>query len=973
MLVIAGVGVVMIAVALWASRKIIAREALTGWLEQRGIASEAEVEAFGPTGFTGKLRIGDPANPDFTAERAEVRYGLRGFSVEVRSVRLVKPVLRASFKGGKLSAGALDPLIAEFRKRPPRPGAPKPRIEIEAGILQLATDYGPVRMGADALVDDGRLVRLAAGSTPGRLKGEGFDVAFGAGRLTATSRTNRLDAALDAPITQAEAGGLGVKAGRVRLTLNGPYPDLEKKRGEGPLTIRANVDGREVSIAGQRLGGAQLAAAFTGRTAGWIDTLSVTGEATADLRAETGAFGPAGATGLRATAQAGGVRWTRSGGDSLSARLRINGMAERVTAQDLTLTNVRAALRGPASADRDGASVSLTGAANGRGGWSGLGSVDKADSREIAALKRGVRSFAFQAPGFAISHDRGPMRLALLEPVSVRPDAGGQARLTPRDDGYRLTLAGGGLPEVDAHVSRFALEENGATAGGRATAKFSIGPVEQGVFDASGTVRIGEGGVRFTADRCVAVTAAKLELGENDVERLAGRLCPDGRPTLTLAGGGWSLGGRAQGVSAQVPFLDAAVSEAAGRATLGMQRGRLSADVAVADARVTDIAAETRFNPMKMSGRARLARDLWTADLAFRTPGGVQVATAKLEHSMAAGVGGVDVNTGELVFAEGGLQPAQLSPLAERIGSPATGSARFTGGFRWEAGGGSSGGTLTIPRLDFHSPAGRVTNLAGTVDFISLAPLVAASGQVLRADAVDAIVPLTGVQATFSLAADALRVSGGVAQVGGGTVRIESLDLPLDPKAPTKGVLLFEGVQLHDLVEASPFGDKVELDAKVSGRAPFERQGDAIRITGGTLQAIQPGRLSIAREALTTTQANTTVGPTVPPEGGDLVSDFAYQAMENLAFDTLTATIDSRDGGRLNVLFHIIGKHDPPQHQEIRLTLRDLIRRDFMKKKLPLPSGTGVDLTLDTSLNLDELLRDYGDYQRLRGSGAVQP
>jgi hypothetical protein len=31
-----------------------------------------------------------------------------------------------------------------------------------------------------------------------------------------------------------------------------------------------------------------------------------------------------------------------------------------------------------------------------------------------------------------------------------------------------------------------------------------------------------------------------------------------------------------------------------------------------------------------------------------------------------------------------------------------------------------------------------------------------------------------------------------------------------------------------------------------------------------------------------------------------------------------------------------------------------------------------VDLTLDTTLNLDDLLADYADYQRLRSSAPVQ-
>ncbi|MDB5447920.1 MAG: hypothetical protein JWQ97_3237, partial [Phenylobacterium sp.] len=115
--------------------------------------------------------------------------------------------------------------------------------------------------------------------------------------------------------------------------------------------------------------------------------------------------------------------------------------------------------------------------------------------------------------------------------------------------------------------------------------------------------------------------------------------------------------------------------------------------------------------------------------------------------------------------------------------------------------------------------------------------------------------------------------------------------------------------------------------------------------------------------------------PAVAPPAAttDTITDFAYQAMENLAFSRLEAGVDSRSDGRLGVLFHIVGKHDPPQHQEIRLSLGDLIGRKFLGKPLPLPSGTGVDLTLDTTLNLDDLLGDYAEFQRLHGSAQVQP
>ena len=39
--------------------------------------------------------------------------------------------------------------------------------------------------------------------------------------------------------------------------------------------------------------------------------------------------------------------------------------------------------------------------------------------------------------------------------------------------------------------------------------------------------------------------------------------------------------------------------------------------------------------------------------------------------------------------------------------------------------------------------------------------------------------------------------------------------------------------------------------------------------------------------------------------------------------------------------------------------LVDLINGSALQKPIPLPSGTPIDLTLDTSLNFDELLKSY--------------
>ncbi len=979
-LALVGVALVVVAALTWLNRRTLAREALTGWLRSKGVASEAEVYAIGPSSFSARLRIGDPARPDFQAARADVRYRFRGASVEVLSVTLRQPVLRASLRNGRFSVGSLDPLIEEFTRRPPRPDAAKPTIAVDDGVLWLTTDYGPVKLTADARVADNKLMSLSAVADPARLRGRGVAAQTGRATLAVTTRGSRVSARLEAPLAAVSSGDLALTDGRLLLTADAPYPDMVKRRSDGGLTLNARLTADRVSQGEQGFRAAEAEAAFVGESRGWIPDLAVVGRATASLRAASGDVGPAKSGGLRLALASDDLRWTRAGGDRVAATLRATAVLDRGEAAGLTLTRTTLTAQGPVAAAREGVRAALSGSLVGHGAYAGLGPVTAADAGDMVAIKRAARGFGIAAPRLRLTLAPGEAPiLALPQPVVLRPVIGGAVTLanTGPDD-WRLTAKGGGLPDVDAVAQDLRLSASGADAGLNLKATLSLGPLERARLDAGGRLRIAGGAVTLVATRCATIAADKLEFGENDVEKVSGRLCPASEPMFRMAGGDWRIAGRAEAASANVPFLQAGARDAAGPVALGLKGGRLDADARIDRAHLVDLAPEARFHPLALTGAARARRDAWTADLDIAS-GPHRVAHASLVHDGPTGQGKVDIDTGLLTFAEGALQPAQVSPLAAALGSPATGQARFEGGFAWNPVAGISAGTLTVPRLDFVSPAGPITGLSGTLVFTSLAPLVAAPGQVVSVERLDTLVPITGLKAEVGLKDDELIVTGGEAAVGGGRVTVERLELPLDPAATRKGILAFEGVQLHDLVEASPFGDKVEFDAVVSGRIPFETVGQRVRITGGELKAIQPGRLSIQRAALagvsTDPQQVLADGAPMPnqAQANAAVTDFAYQAMENLAFDQLSVRLDSREGGRMNALFHIVGKHDPPKKQEIRLGLIELLQRRFLDKPLPLPSGTGVNLTLDTTLNLDDLLADYAEYQRLRSSGPVQP
>ena len=975
------VGLVLLAGALWMNRRALARDALTDWLQARGLASEAEVEALGPNTLVARLRVGDPRYPEFSTERAEVRFRPTLAGVKVVSVTLRKPVLRVSVRDGRLAFGRLDPLVQEILRQPP--SETLPRFSVDDGELVLATDYGPVSLTGDVLFDDSRLRTLTAATGPVRLKGAGFDVSARSAALSMVTTNAGVDLTVSVDAQLAAFGEFTASNSRLGLKARIPYPDRRTGRLDGPVTARAQITSLQLTRPGQSLDQGALSAGLVGRMAGGLADLALKGEIGARLTATSAKAGTSVAKGVQATASAPDFTWSRQDGDRLAATVKFAGGLEAMSAGELALSAAKIRGSGPLTLTAAGPTARLAVSADlrggWRGGWRGGGAVTALDTPQVAAVKRAVRGFRVNAPDVALTYGDG-LGVTLARPATLIADHGGLVRLSPvagrplvgpQGGAFRLRTDGGGLPLIDADVSRLAVTDSVATVDGRLRAEGSAGPVEGGSLDAAGRLVFAAGELRFLPDRCVSLKANRLEFGANDIDAPSARLCAAGGPLFAARGGSWRLAGRLEAATATATFAQAQVDSAAATLEATFRNGQVKVSTRVASARLRDTAPEARFNPLVLSGDIALADFVWQAKLAARSPGGPSIGHVDLTHDMGLGFGLAVLDTDVLRFAPEGLQPIQLSPLAAAIGSPAVGSARFEGRFEWARQGAGSQGVLTVPGLDFQSAAGAVTGLRGEILFTSLAPLVAAPGQELVIDRVESVLPFTALRARFGLADNLLKIAGGEATVGGGKIRVESLEYPLTPDAPTKGVLIFEGVQLHDLAEASPFGDKMELDARVSGRMAFETRDGRLRITGGELKADQPGRISIDRTALTGVQADG-VAPAVAT-ANDTFTDFAYQAMENLAFDKLAATLASREDGRLGVLFHIVGRHDPPQKQRIRLSIMDIIQKRFIGRKLPLPSGTGVNLTLDTSLNLDDLLADYAEYRNLHGSGPVQP
>ena len=986
--------------ALYAGRRSLAREALVGWLESRGVEAAVNFESLGPRGLVGDLRIGPADAPIVSAEQAEVAYRLTGpwageaFGLEVRSIHLTAPVVRAELRADRLSFGALDPIIAEFRARPPRPEARPPDIVVEDATVLLRHAGGVAEISADAAYREGQLRQLSAAVGPTHLVGEGFSAQIETARLGLVTRDDRVSFSLAA---QLDAGRWGDRAAtRTRLSLAGSaaYPDLARQAMDGPVRVVASLTGDRLSAADAAVETVVLAASFRGDASGWRDGVRISGALDSALTAERAALAGLDLSRARLALRSDDIEARIGPEDLVRGAFRLSLTARQAGLGDLDLREVSARLSGEGQAADGNVRLDLAGPVSGRGAWGGLGAPAPDDVEALAASKRAAGACVLTAPRVRLRQDADGLSVSLGAPAVARTAGGGRLVAAPRGaaplfasggGALRLSASGGGLPEITADVRRYQAGAGGLRAELGLQGSASFGPLRQMQTSMDGVLRAGADGLTLTASGCAPFAMAQLDAGGNSVVDLAARLCPKGEPLLRVADGQWRLSAGVQSGEARIPFLEARVDEAEGRLSVGSAPQGLALEAQVRRARLADTAETLRFHPLQASGSAGLAGELWRGDLVLAAPSGARVAAVTLRHDGAAGAGGVEIDTGRLAFAEGVLQPADLSPLAEPLGEPVSGEARFAGRFDWTEQGADSRGTLELFGLDFRSPAGVLTGLEGEVAFTSLTPLETAPGQRLAAARIQRLAPLTSPQVSFQLGPAALLLEGGALSVGGGRVVLAPTRIPFGPGETWTGELRLEGVQLAEFVEGSPFADRVDLDAQVSGTLPFEVTPEGIRFVQGHLSAIAPGSLSIRREALTAVDATGgdaraeletpggegTATVSEQPDANTAV-DFAYQAMEHLAFDLLDAQVNSLPGGRLGVLFHIRGEHAPPQHQEIRLSLGELIRRDFLNRELPLPSGTKVDLTLDTSLNLDQLLRDYVEAQESAGSAEVQ-
>ena len=642
----------------------------------------------------------------------------------------------------------------------------------------------------------------------------------------------------------------------------------------------------------------------------------------------------------------------------------------------------------------------------------GIGS----DEALVSAIATAFQNSSIRLRNTSVAASSDGITLTARAPVQIEGAQKASLTVSPRGatplirtageqmtGGFNLDVVGGGLPQLRLAVAsyRYRTDRNRTLLDADAEFKTALSYGSFRGIDLSGSGKLAMAGdrMRFDVPQCADLTLASYTAGGTDLVRnLKGRFCGTAiemngdrlqlnlaqcadvsfaafvaggadqlrdargrlcavpnRPLLVSQPSGWQLEANVNDTAARLVAGDVAVSGGAARVQLAGDAAAIRSGAITLDrANVADLQATPRFQPISASGAIRAAGDDWTGDIAlgFRDR---RLASVALKHALNTGIGEAAITARGLSFEPNMLQPADIAPFLSAFGSRVRGNVDFTGRFSWSKDSMSSEGQLVVPGLDLQSPFGPVRQLKTELSFTSLMPVALQPSQTVMVDRVDLALSLEQVSARFSYTPEALRLEAATASVAQGRATLDPMTYRLAPGSASSGTLRLQNINAQTLVEAAGLTDRMSVQAQIDGAVPFTLGPEGVRFADGRIAANAPGRLSIKREALTAS-VGTGGSAEAPPNA---VQDFAYQALEHLAFERLEGVVNSQPMGRLGVLLHLVGQNDPPQVEETRVGILALLRGRAFDRPLPLPKGTPIDLTLDTSINLDELLDSY--------------
>ncbi len=888
---------------LWLARITIAVQFARSYFKSHGVTSSVEIGSLGLSGVSARFSLGPKDAPELSAERIELHFDPLRWTPFVTEVRLVNPVVRAAVdENGEISLGSLQAWIDSLRRQQGKSRFVSDDLAVSlTGLrLLLATPAGSLEVDGDVQLVKNLPVSIALSAKPATIAYRDIKMAMRSASLSFDQKATTVSAQFSGTVTNRifEAKG---------------------------LVVRAEASGLKWTAADSRLSVAASSA------------------------------------------------HVQAGADSLAAGQTARAPRLNAELRDLSLTSASGQME--AGADIVAAVEFGLDAA--------LSSVQATDPALAAALRRNLDRLTATFAGHA-ERRGGAFRFDLTEPLKIAGAKGATVNvptlsLSGKQSGVNAaleaSLVGPGLPNAKLALRNLLWSGGGFTSDTALSARFNFAMLRGADVSGRGTLSWQNGQYAFTPSGCVRGALAAFRPGASDLAKnIKGEICaPPNQPLLTGEGIAWTLTGQARNASADLPLATVHAENVVAGLNFDGEGAPLKGTATITAAQIVDSAPTLRFKPLLGSGTASLANGVWTGRFAATDPKKNALGEAVFTHTMATGNGTAHINAPKLTFSLDKLQPADLSPLLAAF-RRAEGSAALTGDIDWTRDGITSRGKLTVNALDFMTPLGKAHAVKSEINLSSLLPPISAPGQALTISRIDWTLPFSAVDVRFGFSPTAIQLAKTDTDIAQGHVSLGAIDISLANPNRIAGTAEIKGIELNSLVSASNLGSKAKLEGKVSGSLPFQMTPEGLRITNGRITSDGPGRLSISRSLWTDglrtggTAVNSSglLGNVVKDTNAETVSvnavqDFAYQALENLAFEQLSAELNSVANGRLQVVFHIKGKSDPPTRQVAEVAITDIINGTALYKPIPLPSGTPIDLTLDTSLNFDELLKSYAE------------
>lgn len=930
----------------WVYRAPIVTHFIERELENRGITATYQLKEIG----IGRHRltdivIGDPVDPDLTAERVDlyITAGIAGpriAAVEAEGVRL-----RGQWDGEQLSFGAFDSLIPEGDGSSPT--LPDIVVALERSSARIETPWGSVGIGVSGRGNLASGFTGAAAFTAPRLAIADCTLERAGGHLRLSSQGGRLIVRGPVNIDRADCPDRQVAASSLQLGINGQSgetlgiwtlrsglrtaqvttsfgnaarlsSEVETHVREGAIRANWRAIASDVSGSGVEMG--QIVFAGEGQRAR-DGSLSADGS----LRAVNGRLGRKSLSALSSfSASDDSLPWNpivRTVTASLGRAGRnwrgdADWQLRTISGGELSLSVARASLSAATGArvelspgseftwDSDSGAAfagSLTAGGGGipganlalnltpAGSWSG--------EARVAPLVASNAGLAL-APLRLAGHLGGEVSIGTGVTVSG-PLAGGVVDGLALPIAVRIGPSGSIAPASGCRTLSWEAVRVGTTFLGRNTIDLCTSPHDPLVWAANGSMSgrvvvppFRLSGFSGASPLDVRAAGAGIDLSSG-LFMIAGssvRLGPEHdaatRFAATIINGavtGTGFAGSLTGGEGQIASIPFLINEARGDWLFAGSGLSFDGSLDVADA-----APERRFNRLRSNDVALSfagSRLTGTGSLLVED-GGARVAEIDLLHDFDTGSGRARLDVDGLTFAIDGLQPFDISPLVQGLAANVEGRVDGDGEVRWAANSVSSNGRFSTTGLDFAAAFGPVQGMSGTIHFDDLIAMRTPPGQTVRFASINPGIEVLDGRLTYQLLPDTqMRIEGGRWPFAGGELLLQPT--LLDFAADKQRHLTFEvnGVDAALFLQRYEF-ENVSATGVFDGVLPTVFDATGGRVKGGRLVSRDGGgTLAYVGEL-----SNRDLGT---------FGNMAYGALRSLRYDNLAVGLNGAIDGEM--------------------------------------------------------------------------